>query len=284
MLVEILGSGGAISTPRALCRCGICRQARQQGVPYSRSGPSLFVHGPDLIVDTPEDIIASLARSRVERIAVGTYSHWHPDHLLGARMWESLNGDYTGWPPTHRKTPLYFPRRVAEDVRDRLGMWEMFTFLEQRGLIEIVELAEEATFFSNGYQITPVSLAEEYVFAQIVEGYGKRLFVAVDELFGWRPTAQLGHFDLAVLPLGVTEFKPLSGQRHYPLDHPVLRREATLAQTLDVVRVLNADQIVLTHISEVDQLSYDDGLVLEERWRQDGLPITMAYDGLFLEV
>ena len=83
MLVEILGSGGAISTPRALCRCGICRQARQQGVPYSRSGPSLFVHGPDLIVDTPEDIIASLARSRVERIAVGTYSHWHPDHLLG---------------------------------------------------------------------------------------------------------------------------------------------------------------------------------------------------------
>ena len=199
-------------------------------------------------------------------------------------MWESLNGDYTGWPPTHRKTPLYFPRRVAEDVRDRLGMWEMFTFLEQRGLIEIVELDEEATFFSNGYQITPVSLAEEYVFAQIVEGYGKRLFVAVDELFGWRPTAQLGHFDLAVLPLGVTEFKPLSGQRHYPLDHPVLRREATLAQTLDVVRVLHADQIVLTHISEVDQLSYDDGLVLEERWRQDGLPITMAYDGLFLEV
>ena len=64
----------------------------------------------------------------------------------------------------------------------------------------------------------------------------------------------------------------------------MLRREATLEQTLDVVRVLNADQIVLTHISEVDQLSYDDGLVLEERWRQDGLPITMAYDGLFLEV
>ncbi len=284
MRVEILGSGGALSTPRALCGCDLCRQARQQGVPYSRSGPSLFVHGPDLIVDTPEDIIASLARSRVERIAVGTYSHWHPDHLLGARMWESLNGDYTGWPPTHRKTPLYFPRRVAEDVRDRLGIWETFTFLEQRGLIEIIELAEEANFFSNEYQITPVSLAEEYVFAQIVEGHGKRLFVAVDELFGWCPSEELGHFDLAVLPLGMTEFKPLSGQRHYPLDHPVLRRESTLEQTLDVARALNADRIVLTHISEADQLGYDDGLVLEERWRQDGLPITMAYDGLLLDV
>ena len=70
MRVEILGSGGALSTPRALCGCDLCRQARQRGVPYSRSGPSLFVHVPDLIVDTPEDIIASLVRSRVEHIAI----------------------------------------------------------------------------------------------------------------------------------------------------------------------------------------------------------------------
>ena len=131
MRVEILSSGGAISTPRALCGCDLCCQARQRGVSYSRSDLSLFVHDPDLIFDTPEDIIASLARSRVERIEVGNYSHWHPDHLIRARMWESLNGDYTGWPPTHQKTPLYFPRRVAEDVCDRLGMWKMFTFLSQ---------------------------------------------------------------------------------------------------------------------------------------------------------
>ena len=64
----------------------------------------------------------------------------------------------------------------------------------------------------------------------------------------------------------------------------MLRRESTLEQNLDVARALNADRIVLTHISEADQLGYDDGLVLEERWRQDGLPITMAYDGLLLDV
>ena len=81
--MEILGSGGALSMLRALHGCDLCRQARQRGVLHSRSGQSLFVHGPDLIVDTPEDIIASLARSRVEHIAAGTYSHWHPDRLLG---------------------------------------------------------------------------------------------------------------------------------------------------------------------------------------------------------
>lgn len=83
MRVEILGSGGAPRMLRALYGCNLCRQARQRGLSYSRRGPSLFAHGPDPIVDTPEDIIASLARSRVEHIAAGTYSHWHPDHLLG---------------------------------------------------------------------------------------------------------------------------------------------------------------------------------------------------------
>lgn len=53
---------------------------------------------------------------------------------------------------------------------------------------------------------------------------------------------------------------------------------------LSTPRALNADRIVLTHITEADQLGYEDGLVLEERWRQDGLPITMAYDGLLLNV
>ena len=84
------------------------------------------------------------------------------------------------------------------------------------------------------------------------------LFVAVDGLFGWCPPERLGHFNIAVSLLGVVEFKLLSGQRHYPLDHPVLSREATLVQTLDVVCALNADRIVLTHISEADQLRYDD--------------------------
>ena len=66
MKVEILGSGGAVSTPRPACSCRVCAEARREGIPYSRGGPSLFVHGPDVLVDTPEDIKAQLNRSRIE--------------------------------------------------------------------------------------------------------------------------------------------------------------------------------------------------------------------------
>jgi phosphoribosyl 1,2-cyclic phosphate phosphodiesterase len=85
MRIEFLGTGGAGTTPRPLCDCRVCVEARTKGVPYSRSGPSVFVHGPDLLIDTPEEIKSQLNRSQVTRVAAVTYSHWHPDHTAGRR-------------------------------------------------------------------------------------------------------------------------------------------------------------------------------------------------------
>ena len=175
------------SARRVRCVDVICRQARQRGVPCAqRSG--LFVHGPDLIVDTPEDIIASLAAfvSNILRrgpIPTGIRT------ICWVRMWESLNGTIRDGLNASEDAAIFW--RVAEDVRDRLGIWETFTFLEQRGLIEIIE-SRRSEFFSNEYQITPVSLAEEYFCPNCGRAW-KRLFVAVDELFGWCPSEKLGH-------------------------------------------------------------------------------------------
>jgi hypothetical protein len=55
MRVEILGSAGAIPTPRATCDCRVCAEARARGGPDARTGPSTFVHGPDVLLDTPEE-------------------------------------------------------------------------------------------------------------------------------------------------------------------------------------------------------------------------------------
>lgn len=102
MRIEFLGTGGALTTPKPGCSCGVCKEARERGVPYSRSGPSLFVHGPDVLIDTPEEIKDQLNRSQVREIAACLYSHWHPDHVMGRRVWEALNNDWRGWPPQRR--------------------------------------------------------------------------------------------------------------------------------------------------------------------------------------
>ncbi len=88
MKFEIIGSGGCTALPKPLCRCKVCRQARDRGIPYSRYGCSLFLHDINLLIDTPEDIVHSINSSKIERIDRVIYSHLDPDHTLPL---ESLN-------------------------------------------------------------------------------------------------------------------------------------------------------------------------------------------------
>jgi phosphoribosyl 1,2-cyclic phosphate phosphodiesterase len=284
MQIEFLGTGGAITTPRPGCQCRLCTEARLRGVPYSRSGPSLFVHGPDVLIDTPEEIKDQLNRSRVGRIAAGFYSHWHPDHVMGRRVWEALNEDWRGWPAQHRQTPIYLPQQVAQDFRTMLGSWEHLAFLQRVGLVQLVELSDGESVELGDVRIEPFRLAEDYVYAFLFRDARHRVLIAPDELNGWQPPDALRGLDLAVLPMGIAEYHPLSGERRIAPDHPVLKHEATFAETLEIVRALAPRRAVLTHIEEMDGLSYDDLLQVQADLQRQGLPVEFAFDTLVIDV
>jgi len=283
MQVEFLGTGGAITTPKPCCDCRVCRQARQLGVPYSRTGPSVFVHGPNLLIDTPEEIKYQLNRAGIGRVDACFYSHWHPDHVMGRRVWE-MNKDWRGWPPRNRSADLYVPTQVLVDFRTHLGTWEHLQFLERSGLVKLIEVGDGASVKINRTAVTPIRLAEHYVYAFLLEENGRRLLVVPDDLLGWDPPEQLRGVHLAVVPMGIAEFDPLSGSRRIPEGHRVLRHEATFRQTLEIVSRLQAKRVVMTHIEEPDRVSYDDLQVLAERLNADGVPISFAYDTLKLDV
>ncbi len=145
MRVEILGSGGAATTPRPGCRCRVCAEAREKGSPYARTGPSVFVHGPDVLFDTPEESKLQLERAGIAEIAACLYSHWHPDHTMGRRVFETRNGDFRGWPPEAKRslvTDVYLPEQVAADFRRMLGGMAHLEFMESRGWIRVHELRD----------------------------------------------------------------------------------------------------------------------------------------------
>ena len=244
MRVEFLGTAGASTTPRPGCRCGVCVEARYKGVPYSRTGPSVFVHGPDVLVDTPEESALQLNRSSVGRIRAGLYSHWHPDHVMGRRVWESLNAEWRAWPRRVRGcTPIYLPRRVAEDFGTRLGTWQHLEFMAGQGWIDIVVVEDGEPIELDEVRVLPVRVAQGYVYAFLFEANGRRAFIAPDELKGWSPPDSVRGVDLAVVPMGIT-----------------------------------------THIEEMDGFSYDDLLRLEARLRGEGRDVTFAYDTLIVAV
>ncbi len=90
MRFKIIGSGGCVATPKPLCTCKICMEARTKGKPYSRFGCSLFLEDINLLVDTPEDIVHAINYSNINEINNVLFSHVDPDHTLGIRVFEQL--------------------------------------------------------------------------------------------------------------------------------------------------------------------------------------------------
>jgi phosphoribosyl 1,2-cyclic phosphate phosphodiesterase len=277
--VEILGSAGAIRTPRPGCLCELCQGAREHGIPWARTGPSVFVHGPDVLIDTPEESAMQVDRAGVRHIAAGFYSHWHPDHTAGRRMYETRNWDWRGWPPQHECTPIYLPPQVAIDFETKLGLAENFAYLENVGLVEIRLFG--APIELGGWRISAFPVAEDYVYAFFFEELDgeRQVLIAMDELFGWTPPSFLHGVDLAVIPSGVFEFDPLSGVRKIPVEHRVLEHEATFRQTLAMVEAIQPKRTLFMHIEEPEgntpaQLE----AVAADLHAQRGWDVTFAYD------
>src|SRR5205823_9901888 len=209
--LEFLGTGGAVTTPRPGCSCAVCFEARERGVPYARTGPSLFLHGWNVLFDTPEESKAQLVRAGIERVDACFYSHWHPDHTAGRRVFESMNFDFRAWPRRpFAVTDVYLPQQVAADFGTWLGLRAQLEFLEERlRVVRVHELADGDTVELDGLSIRPFRLAEDYVYAFELRTDGRRALVVMDELHGWEPPDDLVGVDLAILPFGICELNPL---------------------------------------------------------------------------
>ena len=282
MRIEILGSGGAVAVPRPGYHDRYNDEAREKGVPYQRRGPSVFIHGPNVLFDTPEDISESLNRAGIDDVRACFYSHWHPDHVMGRRAFEQINWDLRG--DNNKTTDVYVPARVRDDMKKMLGTWSHLDYMESLGVLKLHVIAPGESVEIDGLTITPLPLAEEYVFAYLVEQGDARAWIAMDELVGWSPDESVANLDLAILPSGVCEFHPLNGERRIPADEPVLQSEMRYERTLEVIGEMAPKRAVLIHLDEPDGVTYGDGLELSQKYQAEGLPITLAWDGMIVEV
>jgi phosphoribosyl 1,2-cyclic phosphate phosphodiesterase len=206
---------------------------------------------------------------------------------MGRRVWETRNGDFLTWPREAKRprvTDVYLPEQVAADFRTWLGGMAHLEFMRDRGWIRIHELRDGDVVDISGVSIRPFRLAEDYVYAFELCYQGRRLLLVMDELNGWTPPPEARGCDLAVLPMGICELDVFTAERRIHEEHPVLIHEATFEETLAIVDALDARRVVLSHVEEIDELSYDDLLRVEERQRAAGRPVTFAWDGLVVEV
>ncbi|PFK45848.1 hypothetical protein COI93_07740 [Bacillus cereus] len=281
MKIEFLGTGGAIPIPRPGSYSKVCKEAREKGVPYSRMGPSVFIHDLRLLIDTPEEIRLQLERAHIQRVEAGIYSHWHPDHTMGRRIWETMAFETKkAW-----GTTVYLPEQVATDMKQFLGSWDHLQFMHQQGWIDLQVLQDGHSFIKNNIKVTPFRLHEEYVYAFLLEENEKKVLIAPDELYKWEPPAHLiGNLDLAILPMGMVEFSWKTKERLIDRAHIERIREATFEETLEVMKKLRAKKTIITHIEEVDNLGHDELHEIAMDLQKEELNVMFAHDTMQIEI
>jgi len=278
-----LGTGGATITPRPGCKCRVCSLARLRGVPYSRLGPALFVQELNGLFDTPEEIAVELERNEIGTVDNAFYTHWHPDHTSGMRVFEQLNLDISFKNRTWAKktTTVHLPPKVEDDFRSYLGLMERLSHLEEMNLIALRRIGERQVIEINGVLLQCWQMANPSLYAYLMEEKGRKVLLALDDTFRWVPPEDVRNVDLAVLEAGWFERAP-DGTLLIGADNPIRRTEAPFEETLEKARLIGAGRTVLTHIEEIFQRTYDDLKELEKQYAH--LRLSFAYDGLTIQI
>ena len=173
----ILGSGGCIVIPKPLCQCRVCQQARKKGVPYTRTGPSAFLHDINLLIDTPAEIASQLNRSHIRRIDYLILTHLDPDHVEGLRVVEQITLDFRSWRAyPEKQICLLLPEQLGERIREIQSQYgPLLDFYQQSGFVRVMLFQGEVQI--NNVRITaiPVDRGSQLAFVYVFEKPGRRV-------------------------------------------------------------------------------------------------------------
>jgi phosphoribosyl 1,2-cyclic phosphate phosphodiesterase len=277
MNVTILGSGGCVSTPRACCNCRVCREARQKGFPYARTGCSLFIEDVNILIDTPEDINASLNNSGIGKVEYILYSHCDPDHTMGIRVIEQLKMDWLadslGKRPENPIEMASLPA-IIEDIRKQGTRYgSVVEYYEARGL-----LYTKATrvFKKDNILIELVPVDEqEHVAIFIISAGGKKVIYAPCDVKPFPKSEKFQGADILIIGNTIVG-DILKGGFVLDEDNPLRKELFTLDEIDEIRKQYEIKEVIITHLEEDWGKSYDDYKELERELKG----IHFAYDGL----
>ncbi|MFC2062872.1 MBL fold metallo-hydrolase [Chloroflexota bacterium] len=282
MKLTILGSGGCMAIPKPFCRCRVCREAREKGVPYARGGPAAYLHDANLLVDTPADIIGLLNRTSINRIDNLLFSHLDPDHVEGFRVVEQIALDFRTWRAyPEKQIRLLLPEQLGERLRAISSQYgPQVDFYRGSGFIRQELFRDKTEVGDVLITAIPVDRGPQVAFVHVFEKAGRRVVYAPCDIKPFpKHRDEVQQPDLLVIQPGIFEDGLKHGFR-YPDEHISRQTLYTFGQTMELVRDLEAQNVVFVHLEEYWNRSHDDYLALEA----DNAGIRFAYDGMPVKI
>lgn len=277
MKIKITGSGGCVSTPKPCCGCPVCKQAREKGFPYARTGCSLFIEDEKILIDTPEDINYSLNNARIDEVRYILYSHSDPDHTMGMRVIEQLKMDWlklsVGWKNDNPIEVAALPV-VLEDVKlQRTRFGSIMDYYTERRLIttkgirclEVNDLTIDFLPVDN----------TEHVTVFVISKNGKKVIYAPCDVKPFPHSEKFYGADILII--GNTIVGDVL-KNHFILkkDNPIRNELFVVEEILGLKAKYKIKEVIITHIEEDWGKTFDDYIELEKQYNH----LKFAYDGM----
>jgi phosphoribosyl 1,2-cyclic phosphate phosphodiesterase len=282
MRLTVLGSGGCMVIPKPLCRCRVCREAREKGIPYSRGGPAAFLHDAGLLIDTPAEIAAQLNRERIRRVDYLMLTHLDPDHVEGLRVIEQMTLDFRTWRAyPEKRITLLLPEQLREPLgRIRTQYGPAIGYYLNSGFLDVTVFSDRVRVTGVSITAIPVARDNQAAFIYVYEKNGSKLVYAPCDIKPFpEERAEVRGADVLIIQPGIFE----KGLRHgfrYPPDHVSRKTLYTFEQTLALAGRIGARRTVFVHLEEYWHRSHDDYRRIEKqhpgiRFATDGMRLTV---------
>lgn len=276
MKIEFLGTADGFPS--------LYKSHSQHSQAIHRTGPAIYIHDLQLLIDTSEDIFYQLRRSEIYDIKYGIYSHWHPDHTMGIRIWETLNFDFINKVPQSKKSKIILTEQHVNDFKKYFGHWDHLNYLGDLGVIEKEIIPNNGQIKIGETTIEWIQLAEDIAFGFYITTSTLRILIIPDEIKGYHPIEKLKNVDVAILPFGSNEVNPVTKERIHENGMLAALGEITFQESVTIAREINATHTYFTHIEATENLNETHIEQLEQQLKEEGLLTTIAYDGLQITI
>jgi len=268
--------------PKPLCQCRVCREARKKGIPYTRAGPSVFLHDIKLLVDTPAEIISLLNRSNIRHIDYLTFTHLDPDHVEGFRVVEQIALDFRTWYAyPEKQICLLLPKQQSTPLGKLQSQYgSLLDFYQKSGFIRLMLFTDSVQINDVSITAIPVDRGSQLTFVYIFQKSGRKVVYAPCDIKPFpEHRSEVQQADLLIIQPGIFEEGLKHGFR-YPADHVSRTTLYTFEQTMQLATRIQAKKVLFVHLEEYWNRSYDDYCTLESKDKR----IRFAFDGMQIKV
>jgi len=268
MKLTILGSGGAMPTPRPFCQCVICKKARKLGEPYKRNSSSLFIQDINTVIDCGEDIGDSLNRRNIQKIENLFITHWHPDHTFGLRQIIEANYNFITF-KADKTVNIYVPKKVFETLKQRFPVIEYYLNVQKTGALHLIEDGDKIKIGDVSITVVGYKGKESDTYAYLIESNGKKVLYAPCDTISFDNYRNFRDLNLLINECGL--FSNIPSEISFD----------TLMQRLKEIK---PKRTLMTHIEEVEINIWGEKHLQKMKKQYSDIDFDFAHDGMEIKI